>query len=178
MSSTTSLADDQFQDGHPSATASIEHQAYAMSFEDKLEAAAALVRYGRRESPVLVWEDGELCEMVLPGDPGELDEIEEDEGEWEIKLPIYGTIAQRRAVTWGIDVIDLKRKQWAQLQHEVLSREGELKDVDTSFVEIDWAPKADEVVMKRLKRGEPVSPGQRPTVEQMTQEEWEAEAYT
>ena len=68
------------------------------------------------------------------------DDEEQEDGVFILKLPIYGKIAQRRARKRGEDVPNLKRAQYFETLHDHEVRYGTLRDVDTSFREIDWNP--------------------------------------
>lgn len=145
------------------------------TFATKLALASALLHHGHRPSPILIYHNGSLREVSL-GDPSSpSDEFSADK--WHPHLPIYGTIALRRAVARGHDVVDIKRQQWFQWQHDFVRTKGELRDVYTSFGVVEWAPEAEEVVRKREKRGRSVSAGSRPSVEDMTAEEWVGKAH-
>lgn len=116
---------------------------------------------------------------VTLADLRRVEEAEEAEADgqpkaWQLKLPINGTIAKRRALKRGEDPADIEREQYSRFWHEHECRFGLLKDVDVTFRPVDWDSESRlGRRMERIDHGEPVSPKSKPRVEQMKPHEFE-----
>ena len=94
-------------------------------------------------------------------------------GHGRLKLPIHGTIAMRRARQVGEDLTEVERQQRARFGHQDAVKYGPLRDVDTTFSEVNWgASTQHRSRMARINYGEPVSPKTKPRVEQMSLKEF------
>ena len=99
----------------------------------------------------------------------------EFEDDFQLQLPINGTIALRRAYDRDENPFNTERQQMSNMCHKIALDCGPLKDVDTTFQHVSWTePSQHRSRMVRINAGEPVSPKSQPRVEQMTFDELDA----
>jgi len=78
---------------------------------------------------------------------------------WRLHLPIYGSIALRRAYKKDLDPMEVMREQGLRARHEIELKYGALRDVDFTFKPIDWSAEVQpHSQMVAETEGEPVSP--------------------
>ena len=78
---------------------------------------------------------------------------------WKLHLPIYGSIALRRAFKKNLDPEEVMREQGVRARHEIELKYGALRDVDVTFKPIDWSAEGQpHSQMVAHTEGEPVSP--------------------
>jgi len=82
---------------------------------------------------------------------------------WKLHLPIYGSIALRRAFKKNLDPEDVMREQGVRARHEIELKYGALRDVDVTFKPIDWSAQVQpHSQMVAETEGEPFSPAAMP----------------
>ena len=94
-----------------------------------------------------------------------------------IRLPIHSSIAERRAISSSPDSADIEREQYSRRMHEIALLTVPLKDVNTTFREVDWesgegSEASAQRMLTRINEGEPLSLRTKPRVEQMSFKEY------
>jgi len=82
---------------------------------------------------------------------------------WKLHLPIYGSIALRRAFRRNLDPEEVMREQGVRARHEIELKYGALRDVEVTFKPIEWSAQVQphsQIVAET--EGEPLSPAAMP----------------